>query len=509
MAGEPQKNGNRSDQLLAKWLDKLQEDSWNLELLISGFSIYGLFQLRDYIAYLIARIQANSFAVNSLPDFAEVLLSALFIGVQFFIFFLLIHIFLRGLWIGAIGLRYVSGDIDYDQLHYNNLMTTYLKRKVGRFDHYIHRLEQISSLFFAMTFLLFFIILSIVIYYMFVGFVYKFLNDTTGHLLSHSFKRSISIILLTIGALVGVDFLTMGWLKRIKWTPWARFYLIINRLVSGLTLSFIWRPLYYNFIDDQRTKKVFLALIPTMMGLIYLSTLHYDNLSIYPENFKSSNKPFESVTFKGNAAVSFDPTFYDDLREKSATATQFFPIRVMSIPSRIITSPYMEVFVPFDNALEEQIKTLDSSIKSIELVGLRSPTQNKTDFIEQLNQNAKERKRLFTQQRNARDSQAYKNFYFSLKKDQLHYEDNLEKVINVLPQIIQFKINDQPIDSDALFITFMTHSNLGEKGFLINFYMDNVNKGGNRLTQVRRGKDQFSGEPSPLDFTIPFIYSPK
>jgi len=26
-----------------KWLDKLQQESWQLELIISGFAIYGLF----------------------------------------------------------------------------------------------------------------------------------------------------------------------------------------------------------------------------------------------------------------------------------------------------------------------------------------------------------------------------------------------------------------------------------------------------------------------------------
>lgn len=41
---------------------------------------------------------------------------------------LLIHVLLRGVWIAAIGLRYVSGDIDYVKLGYQPRFTTWLAR---------------------------------------------------------------------------------------------------------------------------------------------------------------------------------------------------------------------------------------------------------------------------------------------------------------------------------------------------------------------------------------------
>jgi len=59
------------------------------------------------------------------------------------IFNLIIHIVLRGLWIGALGLRYVSGEIDYDNLNYSEKFTNYLKKKVGSFDNYIWKVRKL------------------------------------------------------------------------------------------------------------------------------------------------------------------------------------------------------------------------------------------------------------------------------------------------------------------------------------------------------------------------------
>ena len=40
-------------QQISEWLDKLQRESWNLELLISGFSIFLLIQARGAIRYCV------------------------------------------------------------------------------------------------------------------------------------------------------------------------------------------------------------------------------------------------------------------------------------------------------------------------------------------------------------------------------------------------------------------------------------------------------------------------
>ena len=133
-----------------KWLNKLQQESWQLELIISGFAIYGLISSIDAI-----NAKGAEYIAADIGEFAITWFVA-FVCVWIFIFNLVLHVLLRGLWIGAIGLRYVSGDIDYNKLNYSDKFTTYLQRKVGSFDKYISRLENYCSILFSITFLLVF-----------------------------------------------------------------------------------------------------------------------------------------------------------------------------------------------------------------------------------------------------------------------------------------------------------------------------------------------------------------
>ena len=131
-----------------KLLQKLQEESWQLELLISGFAIFGLFTAFPHINIAVKAAQ------NDGKIYSWIILSVALVSCAILIFNLLLHVVLRGLWIGALGLRYVSGDIDYEELKYSPKFTRYLKKKVGSFDRYIARLESYCSVIFAISFLL-------------------------------------------------------------------------------------------------------------------------------------------------------------------------------------------------------------------------------------------------------------------------------------------------------------------------------------------------------------------
>ena len=89
-----------------KLLQKLQEESWQLELLISGFAIFGLFSAYEPLKFAI--IEATNDGIIHKAIIAKIA----FTSCTILLFNLLLHVLLRGLWIGALGLRYVSGDIE-------------------------------------------------------------------------------------------------------------------------------------------------------------------------------------------------------------------------------------------------------------------------------------------------------------------------------------------------------------------------------------------------------------
>lgn len=154
-------------------LDKLQQESWQLELLISGFAIYGLFTAMPEL-----KISLN-IAKNNDQIFYVVTSIIGIISCSILLFNLLIHVIIRGLWIGALGLRYVSGDIDFEKLNYSNKFTNYLQKKIVSFDKYVGTLENYCSILFAVSFLLIFYIISIAlfIFYLFLISYYIISND--------------------------------------------------------------------------------------------------------------------------------------------------------------------------------------------------------------------------------------------------------------------------------------------------------------------------------------------
>jgi hypothetical protein len=83
--------------------------------------------------------------------------------LKFFLINLLVHLLLRGFWIGIVGLSSVSSKIDFDSLNFRGKFKRFIPENVKSLDELILYLDKISSVVFAYTFLLVFSIISVVI----------------------------------------------------------------------------------------------------------------------------------------------------------------------------------------------------------------------------------------------------------------------------------------------------------------------------------------------------------
>ena len=150
MNQQTEENKEPRKKQLTEWLEQLQQESWQLELVISGVLLFGVWEARSLIGFL-----TDFFEVHGVYGYINAIcfffIKGLSISWTILFFNLLIHILSRGMWIGAIGLRYISGDIDYEQLDYNERFTTFLTKRIGSFDDYIEKLERFSSIAFAYT----------------------------------------------------------------------------------------------------------------------------------------------------------------------------------------------------------------------------------------------------------------------------------------------------------------------------------------------------------------------
>jgi hypothetical protein len=245
-------------------LDKLQQESWQLELLISGFAIFGLITSIPHVR------TAMFIAENDKQFYSFALLLIAFVACSILIFNLLIHVILRGLWIGALGLRYVSGDIDFEKLNYHNRFTKYLKKRIVSFDKYVATLENYCSILFAVTFLLIFYVISIsIIILCTVGVATLILSNDNLPETPRIIIGVFLIFFLLIGTLlVFIDFLTQGYLKKKK--RLSKIYFPFYWVFSFLTLTFLYRPLVYNFLDNKFTKRLSFFLVPSYIAIAIL-----------------------------------------------------------------------------------------------------------------------------------------------------------------------------------------------------------------------------------------------
>lgn len=330
-----------------KWLDILQQESWQLELIISGFAIYGLFLLIDPIRASILKSQIDE---NMYSGFFW---SGLLIAWFILTVNLLAHVVLRGLWIGAIGLRYVSGEIDYDAFKYNLKFLEHLKKRVGSFDTYVAKLEKYCSVIFSVTFLLVFYMLGVLLIVFLITIVSSWMNDG-------GYKEWIGIpiiVFLALGSMLTfIDFITQGWLKRKKWT--TIFYFPIYWMFKYLTLSFLYRPMVYNLLDTKFGKRLSFIIVPLYIGISILAGMSF-NTSNYLE--------FGSRSSSIIANVQNYEEFIEDEMDY---------VNLASIPSKVITDPFLHVFIVYGSSVEDDVFYFYEDLKpKYDVRGFQSPVR--------------------------------------------------------------------------------------------------------------------------------------
>lgn len=319
-------------------LKRLQEESWQLELLISGFAIFGLITTFPYV-------QKETYeAINAQQLYKGTIFGISLISCSILIFNLLLHVFLRGIWIGALGLRYVSGDIDYDSLKYSQRFTKYLKKRVGSFDKYIATLEDYCSVIFAISFLLIFYVLAITFTILVIILIATQIigNDNLPNWLSSGVGITLQVFISIGMILTFIDFITLGFLKRKKWLSFI--YFPVYWVFSFITLSFLYRPLVYNFLDNKFGKRLSFALIPFYIVIALTLSLNYKSSNYFNSDTNSS----EIVANNNN---------YDDLVKENGIPDQ------ITIQSKVITDAFVKIHVGFSENIENRIFNFNPSLK--------------------------------------------------------------------------------------------------------------------------------------------------
>jgi len=344
---------NNLSSYLKEWLDKLQQESWQLELLISGFALFAIWEAGSVIGLYQEYLNVIvSHQVRELTIVLEIIGWTINVGWRIFFINLTLHIVIRSLWIGAIGLRYVSQDIDYERLDYSEQFTSYFKRTIGSFDDFIERLERFASTLFAYAFLMGFLFLSFTLFLAFNAVLFLILMRLAGEEMGLLVSILSMFSFMFTSLIFFIDFITLGLFKRIKDKRFSRIYFFLFRILSVITLSFIYRPILLNFIDEKYTRRLFWFSIPYILILVILPGVRSEPSDVFPLMDRTGNTP--GMTVQQESVFSY---FYDDEREKLAQneipwVRDRRRIRTLSLSSSTLSGSHGRLFLRFSGSDE-------------------------------------------------------------------------------------------------------------------------------------------------------------
>ena len=234
---------------LRRWVAKLQLESWQLELLITGFSIFLLVtsveQYKNWSDSLVFNKLVPTSTTNAVFVVAiRFVVDTIPYALQFFLISLLVHLLLRGFWIGIVGLSSVSNSIGLEELNLKGPFKKHLPGQVRTLDELILHLDKISSVIFSYTYLLAFSILSVVFVSAFLFSLVGIGTTATVVLDNKGLGAIISVLSLLISFLLAIaavifflDTILFSAFKKSKWFsflyyPIYKFYSIISLSLS-------------------------------------------------------------------------------------------------------------------------------------------------------------------------------------------------------------------------------------------------------------------------------------
>jgi len=315
------------------WLARVQEQSWEPEIIISGIVLFALYQIPGLIGQLEHFLTNYSFSIFSAGTADDTLVSLLMVANIWLIIGFTAHLFLRSVWVAYVGLSYVYKEgIQVDRLRFRERYKQLLFQDTG-FRSNIIRLEKVCSTTFAVSFLLFMCVLGA---FFFLSVVAMLVALYVAWFPEHSSLPWLDPLLQVIALVFIIDFITLGWLKRIPY--FSKVYYPLYRLMGWLTLSPFYRRIYYGLISNHSKWKVAVGMIAFILISAFMaSSIRWDTNAADVLSLRLSDTADQAVF----------PGHYENLMADR-------PSNAIQIPSDVIKENHLRVFVVHRSAFEER-----------------------------------------------------------------------------------------------------------------------------------------------------------
>ena len=284
------------------WLQKLKDESWEAELLISTVAIFGTFQmfkLVDWaVIFFIERLSPQFYLVGYVVTFMSLLaisiLSTMFV----------IHFMLRAYWVGLVGLNSVFSDYDLEDSPYSKLYTRKMLAILPKLKHTIQEIDDVCSVIFSSAFTLFVIYgYGTLLFFLFFQ-VYNWTRNIIPSIFWIVFGVVLVVLYLFYMVIMGIGvhkkykdnvkvqnlfFYTAMWGNRLMMGPLYRYILQVS-MIFGTNAkkkkSLMWMLLVFALVG------LLVTAFKTFDGkMAYFITydVHYSESKSYPDYYENSS----------------------------------------------------------------------------------------------------------------------------------------------------------------------------------------------------------------------------
>lgn len=332
------------------WLQNLQHNSWHAEILLSGLILFSLTRAPKAMEQFFSHM-VQEFGIRS-DGYANAL-TLIETGIIWLIIGFILHLTIRGAWIGLVGLSYIFPQgIMHDRLPYQRRFADLLQKKPNLISLAI-RIDKIASGVFSISFYFFMSIVGLAVTGLVLGFGGYYIISTffEGALFNQA-QNIQNLIIFILLLSYSIDFISLGGLKRIKWLQ--PIYYPIYKIMSFLMLAPFYRHIYYAFVSHLPKWKIVVGVIAYMLLSFFIV--------FYLENTKQSdNTTFSGIDFYARTrGLHKFHGHYENLSEGNYSVKAH-------IQSDIISGKTIRLFVVHNAAYEEDIKQVcqyDESLKN-------------------------------------------------------------------------------------------------------------------------------------------------
>ena len=241
------------------------------------------------------------------------------------------------------------------------------------------------------------------------------------------FKTTFFSILGICSFLYFIDFITLGWLKRFRFI--SKIYFPVYRFFGWITLAFLYRPLYYNLIDNRFGRRIGFLLVPYMLIVASVTTLRVDSFLYFPK--------------RSNDRTLNDNHYQDQLEAEER-------VKLVIIPSKFVDNDFLEIFVPYTSDDDDVIEHYCPDLRPDKIIGL------KTDMVQ-----------------------------IRRSGNEISPVDSLLLCAAMVNKII---INDSLFENVDYY--FYSQSRYGEKGLMATFDISYLNRGKHTISVDKRRKKE-------------------